>query len=56
MAGTSKDQILKQEMPVAFKRVEESAKWLVESAGMLKGDPHSKEARTKLINGARGIS
>lgn len=50
----SKDKILKQEMPVAFQRVEESAKFLMEASTLLERDPLSKEAKKKLINGARG--
>ncbi|XP_065072400.1 vinculin-like [Rhopilema esculentum] len=51
----SKDKVLKQEMPVAFQRVEESSKFLIEASILLKQDPFSKEAKKKLINGARGI-
>ena len=50
----SKDKVLKQEMPVAFQRVEESSKFLIEASILLKQDPFSKEAKKKLINGARG--
>eukprot|EP00794_Sanderia_malayensis_P016841 gene16841-18540_t len=51
----SKDKTLKQEMPVALQRVEESAMFLMEASGLLKKDPLSIDARKKLINGARGI-
>jgi len=51
----SKDKILKQEMPVAFQRVEESSNFLMEASTLLQKDPFSKEAKKKLINGARGI-
>ncbi|KAL9979828.1 hypothetical protein ACROYT_G017545 [Oculina patagonica] len=54
-ASSSKDQILKQEMPLAFKRVEESSIFLVEASQILRRDPFSSEARKKLIDGARGI-
>ena len=54
-ASSSKDQILKQEMPLAFKRVEESSILLVEASQILRRDPFSSEARKKLIDGARGI-
>lgn len=54
-ASSSKDQILKQEMPLAFKRVEESSIFLVEASQILRRDPLSSEARKKLIDGARGI-
>ena len=50
----SKDKILKQEMPVAFQRVEESSQFLMEASILLEKDPFSKEAKKKLINGARG--
>ena len=53
-ASSSKDQILKQEMPLAFKRVEESSIFLVEASQILRRDPLSSEARKKLIDGARG--
>lgn len=54
-AASSKDQILKQEMPLAFKRVEESSILLVEASQILRKDPYSSAARKKLIDGARGI-
>lgn len=54
-ASSSKDQILKQEMPLAFKRVEESSVFLVDASKILRRDPFSPEARKKLIDGARGI-
>ena len=53
-AASSKDQILKQEMPLAFKRVEESSILLVEASQLLRKDPFSSVARKKLIDGARG--
>ncbi|EDO35762.1 predicted protein [Nematostella vectensis] len=54
-ATQSKDKILKQEMPLAFTRVEESSMLLVQASKLLKRDPYSSEARQKLIDGARGI-
>lgn len=54
-AASSKDQILKQEMPLAFTRVEESSILLVEASQILRHDPYSTTARKKLIDGARGI-
>lgn len=54
-AASSKDEILKQEMPLAFKRVEESSILLVEASQILRQDPYSSTARKKLIDGARGI-
>lgn len=50
----SKDQILKQEMPLAFTRVEESSSLLVGATQMFKNDPTSPEGRKKLLDGARG--
>ncbi|XP_029181563.2 LOW QUALITY PROTEIN: vinculin-like [Acropora millepora] len=54
-AASSKDQILKEEMPLAFTRVEESSILLVEASHILRTDPYSSAARKKLIDGARGI-
>ncbi|KAK2568276.1 Vinculin [Acropora cervicornis] len=54
-AASSKDQILKEEMPLAFTRVEESSILLVEASHILRQDPYSSAARKKLIDGARGI-
>lgn len=51
----SKDQILKQEMPLAFSRVEESSRFLVGATQIFKNDPTSPEGRKKLLDGARGI-
>ena len=53
-AASSKDQILKEEMPLAFTRVEESSILLVEASQILRKDPYSSAARKKLIDGARG--
>ena len=53
-AASSKDQILKEEMPLAFTRVEESSILLVEASHILRQDPYSSAARKKLIDGARG--
>ena len=50
----SKDQILKQEMPLAFSRVEESSRFLVGATQIFKNDPTSPEGRKKLLDGARG--
>ena len=50
----SKDQILKQEMPLAFARVEESSVLLVGATQIFKNDPTSPEGRKKLLDGARG--
>ena len=50
----SKDQIMKQEMPLAFSRVEESSMMLVSATQIFKNDPTSPEGRKKLLDGARG--
>ncbi|XP_078687988.1 vinculin-like [Branchiostoma floridae x Branchiostoma belcheri] len=52
---TSKNEILKQEMPIAFSRVEEASHLLVDASDMLRANPYSRPAREKLIDGARGI-
>ncbi|XP_066290180.1 vinculin-like isoform X8 [Branchiostoma lanceolatum] len=54
-AETSQDVILKQEMPIAYTRVEEASHLLVDASNMLRDDPYSRPAREKLIDGARGI-
>ncbi|XP_072163078.1 vinculin-like [Diadema setosum] len=54
-AESTQDKILKQEMPPAFQKVEESAHQLSQAAMTLKTDPFSSEARKILIDGARGI-
>ncbi|XP_037528021.1 vinculin isoform X2 [Rhipicephalus sanguineus] len=53
--NSSDDQILRQDMPAALQRVEQSSKLLEEASAMLKADPYSQPARKKLIEGARGI-
>ncbi|CAG5125329.1 unnamed protein product, partial [Candidula unifasciata] len=52
---SSDDQILKQDMPPALKRVEESSNSLLEASELLRADPYSGPARKKLIEGSRGI-
>ncbi|XP_038053445.1 vinculin-like isoform X4 [Patiria miniata] len=54
-ASTSKDEILRREMPPTFTQVERSSGLLVEASALLKADPYSVPARKKLIEGARGI-
>ncbi|XP_077978235.1 vinculin-like isoform X2 [Glandiceps talaboti] len=54
-AAGSQDKILKQELPLALVRVEETSGFLVEASLMLRDDPFSVPARKKLIDGARGI-
>ncbi|XP_077549327.1 vinculin isoform X6 [Haemaphysalis longicornis] len=53
--NSSDDQILRQDMPAALQRVEQSSKLLEEASMLLKADPFSQPARKKLIEGARGI-
>ncbi|GFR80051.1 vinculin [Elysia marginata] len=53
--NSSNDQILKQDMPPALKRVEESSLFLLDASQLLKADPYSGPARKKLIEGSRGI-
>ncbi|XP_057297715.1 vinculin-like [Hydractinia symbiolongicarpus] len=54
-AATSKDEILRKEMPVSFTKVEKASSDLIESTKVLKEDPYSVDGRKLLINGARGI-
>ncbi|KAH9513752.1 hypothetical protein Btru_042006, partial [Bulinus truncatus] len=53
--NSSEDQILKQDMPPALRRVEDSSLFLLEASDMLRLDPYSGPARKKLIEGSRGI-
>ncbi|XP_045177288.1 vinculin-like isoform X5 [Mercenaria mercenaria] len=53
--NSSDDQILKQDMPPALRRVEESSISLLQASEMLRSDPYSAPARKKLIDGSRGI-
>ena len=52
--NSSDDQILKQDMPPALTRVEESSILLLEASELLRDDPYSGPARKKLIEGSRG--
>lgn len=52
--NSSEDQILKQDMPPALKRVEESSLYLLDASELLRSDPYSGPARKKLIEGSRG--
>lgn len=54
-ASSSKDEILRKEMPPAYTKVEEASNQLVEASQFLKDDPYSVPGRKSLINGARGI-
>lgn len=53
--NSSEDQILKQDMPPALRRVEDASVFLLEASDMLRADPFSAPARKKLIEGSRGI-
>ncbi|XP_019871849.2 vinculin isoform X8 [Aethina tumida] len=53
--GRSRDPILKQDMPSTLSRVENASQLLQEASQLLKQDPYSKPARTKLIEGSGGI-
>ncbi|ESP05115.1 hypothetical protein LOTGIDRAFT_102378 [Lottia gigantea] len=53
--NSSDDQILKQDMPPALRRVDESSLLLLQASDMLRADPYSGPARKKLIEGSRGI-
>lgn len=53
--NSSDDQILKQDMPPALSRVEESSLLLLDASELLHTDPYSGPARKKLIEGSRGI-
>ena len=52
--NSSDDQILKQDMPPALTRVEESSLLLLDASDLLRADPYSGPARKKLIEGSRG--
>lgn len=43
--SSSDDQILRQEMPTALRRVEEAAGLLQDASAMLRDDPYSGPAR-----------
>ncbi|XP_060072375.1 vinculin-like isoform X2 [Ylistrum balloti] len=53
--NSSEDQILKQDMPHALRRVEEASLLLLKASELLRTDPFSAPARKKLIEGSRGI-
>ncbi|XP_046326075.1 vinculin-like isoform X2 [Haliotis rufescens] len=53
--NSSEDQILKQDMPPALSRVEQSSVLLLQASELLRADPYSGPARKKLIEGSRGI-
>ena len=55
MVNTTDDTILKQDMPIAITKVENASNLLEEASNLSKGDPYSKIARTKLIEGSRWI-
>lgn len=43
--SSSDDQVLRQEMPTALRRVEEAAGLLQDASAMLRDDPYSGPAR-----------
>ncbi|GFW84382.1 vinculin [Trichonephila clavipes] len=53
--NSSDDVIFRQDMPNALFRVEKASKLLEEASYLLGRDPYSQPARTKLIEGAKGI-
>ena len=55
MVQTTDDAVLKQDMPVAITKVENAATLLEDASNLSRGDPYSKTARTKLIEGSRWI-
>lgn len=52
---SSDDHILKQDMPASLQRVERASRLLEDASRELKVDPFSSKARSKLIEGSRGI-
>ena len=54
MLQSSKDDILKKEMPLAITRVENSSIDLGEAGKGLKLSPESTEHQKMLLNGSRG--
>ena len=55
MISNSDDSVLRQDMPAALAKVEEAARLLVEASAISQGDPTSKVARSKLIEGSRCV-
>jgi len=55
MVTSTEDTILKQDMPLAINKVENASSLLEEASNLSRGDPYSKVARTKLIEGSRWI-
>ncbi|XP_071853609.1 vinculin-like isoform X3 [Apostichopus japonicus] len=53
--NSSKDTVLKQDMPPALNKVEEASNGLLQASLMLRDDPYSVSARKTLIEGSRGI-
>ena len=52
---TSKDEILRRDMPASFEMVESASQSLVSAADGIAADSSSKEHHQLLLNGARGI-
>lgn len=53
--NNSNDHQLKEDMPVALRRVEDSCGALLDASTMIRDDPYSSDARARLIEGSRGI-
>lgn len=53
--NSSKDTVLKQDMPPALNKVEEASNGLLQASLMLRDDPYSVSARKTLIEGSRGL-
>ena len=53
--NSSDDIILRQDMPVSLRRVENASKLLEDACIVFRDDPFSQQGRIKLIEGARGI-
>ncbi|CAF1551499.1 unnamed protein product, partial [Didymodactylos carnosus] len=51
--SVSNDDLLRKDLPVALRRVEQSSMFLIDAASLLKQDPYSVEGRKMLIEGAR---
>ena len=56
MISNSDDSVLRQDMPAALTKVEGAAQLLVEASAISQGDPTSKVARSKLIEGSRCVA
>ena len=52
--NNSNDPQLKEDMPPALRRVEDSCGALLDASSMIQNDPYSSDARARLIEGSRG--